>query len=78
MYIRLPDYDDCQCYDLGADGILSRIGHKIYPNFRKQSWETLKHHLLMAKIPKKLPKEIKAVSGNDKRAISNMKGCLEG
>ena len=23
MYIRLPDYDDSQCYDLGLGGILS-------------------------------------------------------
>ena len=26
--IQMPDYDDCQCYDLGVDVILSQIAYK--------------------------------------------------
>ena len=40
MYSQLPDYDDFQCYDLGAGGILSQIAHKIYDNFYNPLWET--------------------------------------
>ena len=76
MYIRLPDYDDFQCYDLGVGGVLSQIAHKIYANFHKPSWRTLKHHLFMAENTKNLCKRPKDVSGNDKRAISNRKECL--
>ena len=67
MYIRLPDYDDFQGYDLGADGILSQIAHGIYDNSHHPSWGTLKHHLLMAEIPKNIFKDPKAVAENDKR-----------
>ena len=49
MYSRLTDYDDFQRYDLGVGGILSQIAHKVYDNSHKPSWETLKHHLFMAK-----------------------------
>ena len=51
-YSQLPDYDDFQGYDMGADGILSRIAHKIYANFHKPSWGTWKLHLFMAKNSK--------------------------
>ena len=76
MYTQLPDYYDFQCYDLWLGGVLSQISHKIYANFRKPSWKTVKNHLFMAKIPKKLSKDLKDVAENDKRTISNMKGCL--
>ena len=78
MYMQLPDYDDFQGYDLGVGGILSQIAHNIYANSHKPSWQTLKHHLLVAKIPKKIFKDPKAVAGRDKRAISNRKECLAG
>ena len=67
MYIQLPDYDDFQCYYLGPEGIPSQISHKIYANFHKPSWQTWKHHLRMAKIPKKLVRELKAGAENDKK-----------
>ena len=59
LYSQFPDYDDFQCYDLGVGGILSRISRKIYANFHKPSWGTSNRHLLMAKIPKKLFRELK-------------------
>ena len=74
MHSGLPDYGDFQCCGLGVDGVLSQLARKIYSKFRKPSWQTSKHHLLMAKITKKLPKEFNVVSENDKRAISNRKG----
>ena len=76
MYIQLPDYDDFRYYDLGVGGILSQIVHKIYANFHKPSWQTLKHHLFMENPQKKICKELNDVAENDKRAIPNRKGCL--
>ena len=73
MYIQLPNYDDFQCYDLGAGGILGQIAHKMYADFHKPSWKTLQHHLFMAEIHKGVSKELKDVDGGDKRAISNSK-----
>ena len=46
LYFQLPDYDDFQCYDMGKDDILLRVALRIYGNFHKPSWQTLKHHLL--------------------------------
>ena len=66
-YSQLPYYDDLQGYDLGVGGILSQIAHKIYANSHNPSWKTLKHHLFMAKIPKKRFRDLKAISGNDKK-----------
>ena len=57
MHIQLPGYDDFQCYDLGIDTILSQIAQKIYTDFHKPSWQTLRRHLFMAQIPKKLFRE---------------------
>ena len=51
MYIHLPDYDDFQGYDLGMVRTLNRVGRRIYANFHKPSWGTLKHHLLSAETP---------------------------
>ena len=76
MYSQLPDYDDFQGYDLGVGGVLSRIAHKIYAGFHKPSWRTLKHHWFMAKIQKKLFRELNDVAENDKRTIPGRKGCL--
>ena len=78
MYIQLPDYDDFQCYDSGLRGTLSHIARKIYANFKKPSWRTLKHHLFSAEIAKKLFRDLDAISGNGKMAISHMGECLEG
>ena len=76
MYIQLPDYDDFQGYDLGFGGILSQIGHKIYANFHKSAWRTLKHHLFLAKITKKLFKDSKLFKKTIRMAISHMEACL--
>ena len=70
MYIQFPDYDDFRGYDLGLGGNLSHIARKIYANFHKPSWRALKHYLLSVKTPKKLHRELNAITGNDKRAIS--------
>ena len=67
MYIRFPDYGDFQCYDLGVGGILSQFVHEIYANFHKPSWQTLKYHLFVAKIPKKLSRERRNIAENDKK-----------
>ena len=78
MYSQLPDYDDFQGYDLGVGGIPSQIAHKIYANFHKPSWRTLRHRLFIGGIPGKLSKWIKFAAENDKkkRTISNRGGCL--
>ena len=70
MYIQLPDYGDFQGYDLGPGDTLNQVGRKIYANFRKPSWQTLKHHLFSAKVTKKLFREIKANGENDKKGDS--------
>ena len=54
LYSQLPDYDDFRGYNLGADEQLEEIARGIFVNFHKPSWKTLKHHLLMLKIPQKL------------------------
>ena len=53
MYIKLPDYDNFQGYGLGW-GFLIQVDRGIYANFHNTSWGTLKRHLFMAKITKKL------------------------
>ena len=70
MYSQLPDYDDLQCYDLGVEAILRQIDQKIYANFHKPSWRTLKHHLFMAGIPKKIFRELRNIAENDKKPMS--------
>ena len=64
MYIKLPDYDDLQGYDLGRGGDLNHVARKIYANLHKPSWRTLKHHLFPTKARKKLFREIKAIAEN--------------
>ena len=46
LYRRLPDYDDFQGYDSGKEDLPRRDAHRIYANFHKPSWQTLKRHLL--------------------------------
>ena len=53
LYGQLPDYD-CQGYDMGQEDILRQIDLGIYSNFHRPSWQTLKHHFLMIKIPKNI------------------------
>ena len=73
---QLPDYGDFQGYDLGSGDALHQVLRQIYANFHKPSWQTLKHHLFPVGIAKKLVREIKAIAGNGKKAISNKNGCL--
>ena len=54
MYSRSPDYGDFHGFDLWVETSLSQIDRGIYANFRKPSWETLKHRLSMGEIHKKL------------------------
>ena len=58
LYSQLPDYDDFRGYDLGIDEQLERAATLIFANFYKPSWQTSKHHLFTAKVPRKI------VSGN--------------
>ena len=67
LYIQLPYYGDFQGYDLGQEDILRQVAQRIYANSHKPSWRTLKHHMFPVGIPKKLFREIKAISGNDKK-----------
>ena len=46
LYGQLPDYDDFQGYDMGEEDVLRQVGLRIYANFHKPTWKTLKHHLL--------------------------------
>ena len=76
MYIKLPDYDESKCYDLGRGNTVNQVARKIYANFHKPSWQTLKHHSFSAKVPKRFVREIKAIAANDKRTIPNRNECL--
>ena len=62
MYSQLPDYDDFQGYDMGIDGVPSRIARKIYANFHKSSWKASKRGLFTAKITKKHPIELRNIA----------------
>ena len=67
LYSQLPEYDDFRGYDLGVDEQLGEIAHQIFVNFHKPSWQTLKHHLFVSKIPKKLLRKIKILAENGKK-----------
>ena len=43
MHSQLPDYDDFQGYDMGAETVLSQIAQKIYAKYHKPSRRTLKN-----------------------------------
>ena len=64
---QLPDYGDFQGYDLGVGDTLNRAGRRIFANFHKPSWQTLKHHLLPAETPKELVRGLNAIAENDKK-----------
>ena len=53
LHIQLPDYGDFQCYDLGVEDAL-QVLRKIYANFHKRLWETLKRHLSPVGVANKL------------------------
>ena len=76
LYGQLPDYGDFQCYDLGKGDILLHVDLRMYGNFDKPSWQTLKHHLSAAKITKKLFKGIKELPRSDKRVSLRKKERL--
>ena len=50
-YGQLPDYDEFQRYDRGADSELSQNDGEIYSNFHKPSREKLRRHLFLAGSP---------------------------
>ena len=55
MYSQLPDYDDFQGYDLWKEDISRQVVQRIYANFHKPSWRTLKRHLFSAGFRKNFP-----------------------
>ena len=54
MYIRLAGYDYFRGFDLSRETDLAAISNRVYEGFSKPLWETLKHHLFIAHIPKNL------------------------
>ena len=62
---------------IGIETASREIPQKIYANFHMQSWRTLKNILFMAKIPKKLFRELGNIAENYKGAIPNMNDVLE-
>ena len=54
LMAQLPDYDNCQCCDLGQEDILRQVALRIYDNFHKPSWRALKHHLSAVKTPSEI------------------------
>ena len=83
IYSQLPYYDEFQGYGLGDESFLGQIAQKIYANFHMPSRRKLKRHLLMAKIQKKLFRDLKNIDGGggggpDKMTVSNKKGRSEG
>ena len=76
LHGQLPDYDDFQGCDLGQEDISHHVAHGNYANFRKPPWRILKHHLFSANVPKKIPRRLKSIAGNEERAISNKRECL--
>ena len=73
MYSQLPYYDEFQGHDTGIETVLSQIAQKIYANFHKPSWGTLKRHLLMTEIPKKLFRALKIISVRGHRRFQTRK-----
>ena len=47
-------------------GILHHVAQRMYANFHKPSWRTLKHRLFSVKVPKEIFRKLKSISGNDK------------
>ena len=76
LYSQLPDYEDFRGYDFGTEDALNQVDRQIYTNFHKPACQALKHPLFSASTPQKLFREIKAISGNGKKAISNKNECL--
>ena len=58
MRIQLPDYDEFQRYDLGAEPVLSQIPHKVYADFHNPPMQTLKRNLFIVGIQKRLFREL--------------------
>ena len=67
LYGQLPAYDDLQCYDLGQEDILRQVAQRIYANYHKPLWRTLKRHLFSVRSTGELFREIKSISENDKK-----------
>ena len=66
LYGHLPGYGDFQRYDLGQADILHQVAQRMYANFHKPSWGTLKHHLFSVNAPKKIFRGLKSLARNDK------------
>ena len=74
---QLPDYYDFQCCDLGQEDILRQVALRIYSDFHRPSWKTLKHNFHAVGIPKNLSRKINELADNDKRANLIKYECLE-
>ena len=67
LYGQFPDYDDFQRYDLGQEDISHQLDQGIYSNFHKPACHALKALLFPVKVPKKIPRALKSIAGNDKK-----------
>ena len=72
MRIRLPGYGDFRGFDFRGEADLSEIPKRVYEGFAKPPWPSLKHHILIAHIPKKLFKALSELRMQDN------KGCYFG
>ena len=77
MYIRLPDYGEFQWYYLGVESVVGQIDQKIYANFHKPSWRTLKRHLFTVWGSEEVVSESQKYSGWG-RGVPNEKVCFAG
>ena len=58
MYIGLPDYYDFRCFGWPKSCDLAAISNRSYEGFPRPSRLTLKHHLIIMRMPKKSFKSI--------------------
>ena len=54
----------------GRDDLLLQVTKRIYANFHKPSWQTLRRHLFPVGTPKKLLRRIKSISRNGEKGDS--------
>ena len=78
MYIQLPVYDGFRRFDSPGGSDLAVISQRMYDGFEIPSWPTLKHHLFIAHIPKKLFKSLREIRMRRKKdAFDQERSFLE-
>ena len=68
MHIQLPGYGDSRGFDSANETDLAAISKRVCWGFPKPPWPTLKHHLLILSVPKKLLRAIRALCVTDKKS----------